>query len=83
MGKFAGCFQKIQRPLARWVQCYDPHTVRKYLKILQLLLDSVDIVDMVLNLKDGAPIPLTGEEAALYEELDDIITKCMTKAEKL
>ena len=56
--------------------------VRKNLEILQSLLDSANIVDMTLNLEDGATFPLTGEKAALYEELDNIITKCMTKVEK-
>ena len=73
-----GIFQKIQRPLACRLQYYDPQTVRKYPEILQSLLDSADIVDMVLNFEDGATLPR--EEAALYKELDGIVTKRMTKA---
>ena len=75
-----GIFQKIQRPIARRLQCDDLRSVKKYLKVLTSLLDEAD-VDLAISLEKDASIPLSKNDAILYEELDRKITRCMKMAE--
>ena len=60
-----GIFQKIRHSLDLQLKCDDPRSVRKYLQLLQSLLDNVDILSTVLKLEESAKIPLTEEAAAI------------------
>jgi len=77
-----GLFQKIQRPLARRLQCDDPKAVYKYIKLLDKMLAAADIATRVTKLELSVTIPMTTADMEAYEEIDKCITKCMLKAEK-
>ena len=76
-----GVFQKIQRPIARRLQCDDPRSVKKYLKTLRMMLDDAEKNRAVL-LEANAAMPLSIADALLYEEIDKEITRCTQMAEK-
>ena len=76
-----GIFQKIQRPIARRLQCDDPMSVQQYLKILMAELDKID-AHRAIPLEAAANIPLSLLDAFIFEELDDEITRCTQTAEK-
>ena len=46
------------------------------------MLDNTNIADTILLLEQTVTILMLDAEMAKYEELDNIITKCMLKAEK-
>lgn len=45
-------------------------------------MDNAYIVDTILLLEQSATIPMSNADMVKYEKLDNIITKCMLKAEK-
>ena len=77
-----GLFRVIQRSLVRRLQCDDPHSAEKYKRIIEEMIDNVNIVDMILLLEQTVTTLMLDTDMAKYEELDNIITKCMLKAEK-
>ena len=74
-------FKKIQRPIARRLQCDDPMSVQRYLTILIAELDKID-AHKAIPLEANAQIPLSLLDAFIYEDLDEKITRCTQKAEK-
>ena len=46
------------------------------------MLHDAGIAAKVISLELTVKIPMSPEDAEKYEELDKIITKCMTRAEK-
>ena len=77
-----GQFQKIQRPIARRLQCDDAKAVSIYIKILDKMMAAANIAQQVIALELTVTIPMTTQDIDKYELLDKCITKCMLKAEK-
>ena len=55
----------------------------KYIKILEELLDTADIIDTLIQLEDTVSNSSSATDIETYEQIYYIITKCMLKAEKL
>lgn len=77
-----GLFQAIQHPIARRLQCSNPHSVDKYVTNLEYMLDQANIVDKILNLEQIATVPLTDGDILLCVEIGLMIIHCMENAEK-
>ena len=77
-----GIFQKIQRTVARYLQCDGLRSMAKYVHLLESFLEEAHIFDTVLDLEANNSIPLNKKDAELFKTLDIIITKCMKRAEK-
>lgn len=60
---------KIQRPIARRLQCDDRRNVKKYLRLLKVQMTEADITEAV-TLESNATVPLSDEDAKKNEELD-------------
>ena len=77
-----GLYQTIQRPVARRLQCDDPRSVARYIKILESMLDEADILSTIITLENNASVPLPDNNMQSYEVFDNTITRCMLHAEK-
>ena len=80
-GKVHLGISKIQCHVACKLQCDNPRSVGRCIKLLESLLDKANIVEMVFELEQNFSIPLSEDDMVLYENLDSIITQCMFKAE--
>jgi hypothetical protein len=71
----------IVRPAMRRLQCIDPRSIDKFIRVYKKKIESKDLLAKAVELEKQVTYPMKAQDQLLYEELDNQPFQAVSSAE--